>query len=68
MEAFPGAGSRAGGLGPAEVEAVGEEFAMRSGDKSRAGSGLGFGLDDSREDRVDCGRTEPVFVYVGGTG
>ncbi|GAY52592.1 hypothetical protein CUMW_143080 [Citrus unshiu] len=41
---------------------------MRSGYKSGAGSCFGFGFGDSREDRVDCGRTEPVFVNVGGTG
>ena len=42
-----------GGLGPGEVQAVGEEFSLGGGDESRARSGLGFNLSKSGSDGVE---------------
>ncbi|CBI23584.3 unnamed protein product, partial [Vitis vinifera] len=43
-------GGGSGGLGPGEVQAVGEEFSLGGGDESRARSGLGFNLSKSGSD------------------
>ena len=45
-----GVGGGAGGLGPCEVEAVGEEFAVGSGDECGAMDNLGFDLGESEDE------------------
>ena len=53
VELIYGAGGGADGLGPCEVEAVGEEFAIGDGDECEAMDSLGFDLGESEEESFD---------------
>ena len=53
VESIYGAGGGAGRLGPCEVEVVGEEFAVGSGDECGAMDNLGFDLGESEDESFD---------------
>ena len=56
---------RSCGLGPGEVQAVREEFSVGGGDESRAGSGLGFNLSQSRSDGLHESGAKSVLIVAG---
>lgn len=53
------------GPGPFEVEAVGEEFALRGGDEDGGGSGLGFDEGEVAAEGVEEGWVKAVVVVAG---
>ena len=54
VESIYDAGGGASRLGPCEVEAVGEEFAVGSGDECGAMDSLGFDLGESEDESFDA--------------
>ena len=66
LKAVDGGGSGTGGLGPGEIEAIGEEFgALGGGDKDGAARGLRFELGDGGEKGVDDGGAQTVVIVTG---
>ncbi|CAL5351225.1 unnamed protein product [Camellia sinensis] len=65
MEPITGGGRGAAGLGPGEVETVGEELAVSGGDESRAASRLLTCFAQSRSERADEGRVQAMLIVAG---
>lgn len=65
MKAVCSSGFGSSGLGPGEIEAVREEFAMCGGDEDRSTGGLRFGLIEKGENGGDCVGVESVFAVAG---